>query len=78
MRWTVAILSRIAIIAGLLVGYASQWYYGALLWAFVYGLILCARCFARCPRCGLAWTAEELDSFVCSRCRLNIGIGLRD
>ena len=48
----------------------------------------------RCPRCGQVWgaigplrlvasggfagTEEETESMVCSRCRLDIGLGLRE
>jgi hypothetical protein len=45
---------------------------------------------ARCPKCGQVWgigalwcvgssgRANELGTFVCRKCRLDIGLGLRD
>jgi hypothetical protein len=61
-----------------------------LAWGFLLGI---GYSFARCPRCGQVWWArtvmffispwlifggeDETESFVCRRCRLDIGVGLR-
>ena len=62
-------------IVGLAIVLISATVYG---WIFMQG---------RCPRCGRFWgnssyyggpPGNELEDFVCSRCRLNIGMGLRE
>jgi hypothetical protein len=76
--WCGWFLARAVLGAAVIVGVASRWYFGVALFVVLYGALLVVRRFSQCPRCGLAWGSHELESFVCSGCRLNIGAGLRD
>src|SRR5688572_4190457 len=72
--WCGWFLARAVLGIAIIVGVFSTWYFGLALFAICYCLLLVVRRFSRCPRCGLAWSSEELESFVCSGCRLNIGL----
>ena len=76
-RWTGAILVRLSLVVALMIAATSKWYFGVAFFVMAYGLLLIVRSFARCPRCGIVWSAEDLDAFVCTGCRLDIGLGLR-
>ena len=68
---------RLVIATGVIVGVATHWYYGLGAFAVLYFCLWVVRRQSRCPHCGSHWTSQELESFVCGECRLNIGIGLR-
>src|SRR5262249_60624555 len=75
--WPALILMRLLILVALILCISSPWYYGVGLFVVGYCLLLTTEhFFARCPRCGRVWTSKDVDAFVCSRCRLNIGLGL--
>ena len=76
MRWTVGIVTRLVVVVGLVVGGVANWYWGGALIVAGFALGFFRLLFGRCPRCGRAWRDEDLESFVCSGCRLNIGRGL--
>jgi hypothetical protein len=76
--WCGWFLSRAVLGIPLIIGVVSTWYLGLASFVLCYGGLFVARRFSLCPRCGLAWSSEELESFVCSGCRLHIGLGLRN
>src|SRR6185295_12151180 len=78
LRWTRGIGVRLAFLIGLIVGVTSNWYWGVAVIVTGYALNLATLLFGRCPRCGRTWAGEDLEDCVCKRCRLNIGLGLRD
>jgi hypothetical protein len=74
-----------AIIAGsIFVGLISGWFIGVAVFVVAQGSIQWfVLSSARCPRCGYSWGrgrfgGNETETFVCGRCRLNIGMGLRE
>ena len=69
---------RLVLAAAVIVGVGARWYYGLAVFVVLYSCLLVVGRQSRCPRCGSRWTSEELESFVCSECRLNIGLGLRE
>ena len=75
--WGGWLFARLVIAVVLIVGVWTRWYYGLALFVVLYSCLLAVRRQSRCPHCGSRWTSEELESFVCRECRLNIGLGLR-
>jgi len=71
--WGGWFFARLVFAVGLIVGAGTRWYYGLAVFAVLYSCLWAVRRRARCPHCGSQWTSEELESFVCSECRLNIG-----
>jgi hypothetical protein len=76
--WGGWFFTRLIAAVSLIAGVWLRWYYGLALFAVLYSCFLAVRQLSCCPRCGLAWSSEELESFVCSQCRLNIGLGLKE
>src|SRR5258705_8191890 len=93
MKWGTRPVAGLALLAAIIVGPTSQWYFGVAVYVVIFGpfftFIYSA---ARCPRCGQVWwpqgpfqaqyggytaTEDETESMVCRRCRLDIGLGLR-
>jgi len=76
--WIPLILVKLGFLVAIIIGITSRWFFGVIF----YGVALCCYLivlhFARCPRCGKLWEEEDLDSLVCSTCRLDIRLGLRD
>ena len=94
MKGVAPIVAGLGLLAAIIVGRKSEWYFGVAVFAaicspfFIFGYSA-----ARCPRCGQVWWAEgmlrvgyggypptedETGSLVCRRCRLDIGLGLRE
>src|SRR5690349_18144979 len=76
--WGGWFLGRLVPFIAIVVGIGSRWYFGVALFVVLFSIVLAIRQLSRCPRCGLVWSSRELESFVCSGCRLNIGLGLRE
>ncbi|MCX6904998.1 MAG: hypothetical protein NTW03_16270, partial [Verrucomicrobia bacterium] len=69
---------RLVFAVGVIVGVGTRWYYGLAVFVVLHSCLFAVRRQARCPHCGSVWTSEELESFICGQCRLNIGLGLRE
>jgi hypothetical protein len=74
-----------ALVVGIVIGAFFNWILGLILFLLAIGALTWFGIAARCPRCGQPWGAgkvgsdvNELETFVCRRCRLNIGMGLRE
>lgn len=76
--WSGWFLMRALVLVAVFVGVTTRWHFGLACFLAGFSGLLLVRRFSQCPRCGLSWSAPELESFVCSRCRLNIGLGLRE
>jgi len=88
MKWGATPVFGIGTIAAVIIGVGTAWYVGLIVFAIVASLLVVGYGAARCPHCGqlwgsglLAWRSElpvdETETFVCRRCRLDIGLGLR-
>jgi hypothetical protein len=75
--WAGWFYARLVLAVAVIVGVGTRWYYGLAVFVVLYSCLLAVGRRSRCPRCGSHWTSAELESFVCSQCRLNIGLGLR-
>jgi|WetSurMetagenome_2_1015567.scaffolds.fasta_scaffold49524_3 hypothetical protein len=70
---------NLSLLIALIIGVTSGWYFGVVTFLAASGLLFLVSRLARCPRCGLVWPhRHELDTLVCSRCRLDIRRGLRE
>jgi hypothetical protein len=87
------LVAGLAFIAGIIIGGTSGWYLGVIVFTVpCAALFIIGYSAARCPRCGQVWygtppwasedgvdqTADETDTMICRRCRLDIGLGLSD
>ena len=94
MKWGARPVAGLGLLAAIIVGVTSKWYFGLAVYAVICApfFIFVLSC-ARCPRCGQVWwsqgpfqaqyggytmTEGETESMVCRRCRLDIGLGLRE
>ena len=100
MKGITGLLSAILLMATIIVGRTTEWYFGAAVLVVSLLFFLLGYLAARCPRCGQVWwgegtvsvtswwdrsyaepgvfTEDETQTMVCRRCRLDIGLGLRD
>ena len=99
MKWGATLVAGVAMIASVILGASSTWYFGVILFLIIWGfLFILGYSKARCPKCGQVWWSgmgtlmiapwwysvtefagqeDETESFVCRRCRLDIGRALR-
>ena len=78
-KWGMKPLHGLALILATVVGVNYSWYAGAgVCVATLSAYYLAANATARCPRCGQAWSWEETETYVCSRCRIDIGFAFRE
>src|SRR6185436_6692719 len=84
MKWGARPLGGLGLIAALIVGGTSKWYFGVAVYVVTCGpFFLFLYTAARCPRCGQVWwptgpfrtqyggytaTEDETESMVCRRC----------
>src|ERR1051325_11554574 len=81
LKWGGRSVVGLALLLGLMVGGTSRWYFAVAVFLIIFGPFFVFTYWgARCPLCGQLWggTADETESIVCSRCRLDIGLGLRE
>lgn len=91
MRWVPALVGVVCVPLACFIGSLTTWYVGLGLYlVFVATTTAIGYSAARCPKCGQVWgigvfwwagycgAANELGTFVCRSCRLDIGLGLRD
>jgi len=93
MRWGSQSVVLLVLCVAIYVGGTSEWYFGvALFVAICAPFLILGFLAARCPHCGQVWwadgarwmrdgqyeTADETETMVCRRCRLDIGLGLRE
>jgi len=94
MKWGARPVAGLALLIALMVGGTSKWYFGLAMFVVISGpFFIFIYSAARCPRCGQMWwpegpfqaqyggytaTGGETESMVCRRCRLDIGLGLRE
>ena len=85
-------MSAVVLVATIIVGRTTEWYYGAAVLVVSLPFFILGYLAARCPHCGQVWwgtqpwtsadgvdqTVDETDTMVCRRCRLDIGLGLRE
>ena len=88
-------VASLGLLAAIIVGGASEWYFGVAVLVILAPFFILGYSAARCPHCGQVWWAEgtgavryggveypvtedETESMVCRRCRLDIGLGLRE
>ena len=74
--------------AAIIVGGTTEWYFGVGVLVVSLPFFILGYLAARCPHCGQVWWGsprwmsdvgtDETDTMVCRRCRLDIGLGLRE
>ena len=87
MKWGGGLVARAVALVAIILGVTTVWYRGVILFVLLYGaLLVFGFLAARCPRCGQIWGRtwgwsdvdyDETESFVCRRCRLDIGLAFR-
>jgi hypothetical protein len=91
MRWLPGLAGLVFAAPACVIGSLTSWQVGLGFFLILEASVMAAGYqAARCPKCGQVWglgvvwwigssaSVSELGTFVCRRCRLDIGLGLRD
>jgi hypothetical protein len=58
MKWAAPPVGGLGLLAALIVGGMSQWYFGALVFVILAPFFIIGYAVARCPHCGQVWWGE--------------------